>query len=97
MNYKTIRAEIRGQDVAPAVDSVRQGPSIKDMPAYDPDSDISGLSLTIPSWITLITRTMKKTDLAAITWVGRQKLIFSLNSLREETEKFLAALELEDR
>lgn len=97
MNYKTIRAEIRGQDDAPAVDSVRQGPSIKDMPAYDPDSDISGLSLTIPSWITLITRTMKKTDLAAITWVGRQKLIFSLNSLREETEKFLSALELEDR
>ncbi len=97
MNYKEIRAELAGAAVPSAPEKSKQGPSIKDMPAYDPDADISGLSLTIPSWVALIARTMGKTNLDEITWIGRQKLISSLQSLRKETEKFLSVLGSEGR
>lgn len=35
-------------------------PSIKNMPKYDPDAEISSLSLTIPSWINSIERIRKR-------------------------------------
>lgn len=31
-------------------------PSIKDMPVYDPDAELTGLSLTIPTWVSSIRR-----------------------------------------
>lgn len=41
--------------------------SVKDMPGYDPDSEIASLTLTIPSWCGSIQRIMDTADFEAIS------------------------------
>lgn len=48
--------------------------SVKDMPAYDPDAEISSLSLTIPSWISSINRTYSVTNLDEVSYDACCKL-----------------------
>ncbi len=48
--------------------------SIKEIPSYDPDAEISALALTIPSWISSINRTHSVTDLSSTTGDARRKL-----------------------
>jgi hypothetical protein len=48
INYSNIRKVIPPQ---------KEKITVKDMPAYDPDAEISSLTLTIPSWISSIERT----------------------------------------
>lgn len=40
-------------------------PAIKTMPAYDPDAEVAGLTLTIPSWMSSIDRTKSMAHLEA--------------------------------
>ena len=56
-------------------------PAIRDMPKYDPDSEISSLALTIPSWVSSISRTDEKTDFESTTFRARQLLLDQLNLL----------------
>ena len=53
-------------------------PAIRDMPKYDPDSEISSLALTIPSWISSIARANEKTDFASTTQKAREVLLEQL-------------------
>lgn len=55
--------------------------TVKDMPAYDPDSYVSSLSLTIPSWICSIRRTGENSDAKNISMKARSDLINALDDL----------------
>lgn len=55
--------------------------SIKEMPEYDPDSEVSSLTLTIPSWIGSIQRAERNSDFSRITERAREKLIAELVNL----------------
>jgi len=66
---------------------------IKNMPAFDPDAEVSSLTLTIPSWISSITRTRKIADLQSASEPAKEKLRVQLRSLRQATKAMLRALE----
>lgn len=66
--------------------------SIKEMPAYDPDAEISSLTLTIPSWISSINRAHSTADLNGITDNACRKLEKELAKLKETINNMLVAL-----
>jgi len=66
---------------------------IKEMPAYDPDSGVTELSLTIPSWIGSIDRIRKNANLTNISPTARAKTIEALEKLSETIENMLLAIE----
>jgi len=55
--------------------------TVKDMPAFDPDSEITGLTLTIPSWESSIERVMNCTDFNVASQKAKEKLCSVLDSL----------------
>ena len=63
-------------------------PTIKNPPKYDPDAEISSLSLTIPSWVNLIER-VQKTVTAQITEKAADEVFEKLSGLKEAAENFL--------
>ncbi len=54
-------------------------PSIKDMPAFDPDATITELTLTLPSWTSSIERSLKVIDFNIVTDQARKNLREVLN------------------
>lgn len=58
-----------------------QSGTVKDMPKFDPDSYVSCLSLTIPSWVSSIKRTADNSDLRNVSSKAKAKLIKELISL----------------
>jgi hypothetical protein len=66
--------------------------SVKDMPAYDPDAEISSLTLTIPSWKSLIDRTRSVTNLTETSSNARCKLEEELVALKETIDAMLMAI-----
>lgn len=67
-------------------------PSVKDMPAYDPDAEITGLTLTIPSWSSSIDRTKNKADLSSISDNARIRLAEALTELQLKITEMLDAI-----
>ena len=63
--------------------------TVKDVPAYDPDSHVIGLVYTIPSWISQIDSAFKTTDFGSITIKAHRRLINVLAELKEITETML--------
>ena len=66
--------------------------SIKDMPVYDPDSEISSLSLTIPSWISSIERVLNVTKMSETSRSARIRLDAALNNLKSTSDVMLQRL-----
>ena len=58
--------------------------AIKQTPTYDPDSEISGLYLTIPSWISSIKRSCLKADFSKVSPEAKERLRDQLGELDEE-------------
>lgn len=71
-------------------------PSVKDMPAYDPDAEIVGLTLTIPTWAGSVSRVLCNMDKTKITQKARTKLIDALKMLKAKINEMLSELEDED-
>ena len=69
-------------------------PSIKDMPAFDPDAEAIGLTLTIPSWSSSIDRIIDS-DLKTVSAPARQKLHQALLELQESIEVMISAIKEE--
>lgn len=55
--------------------------SVKDMPSFDPDAPITELTLTIPSWLGSINRTIKNTDFGKVSKTAKAKLTTVLTKL----------------
>jgi hypothetical protein len=69
--------------------------SVKDMPAHDPDAEISSLALTVPSWVSSIDRTRCMASLNDISSNARHKLEKELLLLKETIDTMLAAIKEE--
>lgn len=67
--------------------------TVKDMPAYDPDAEISSLTLTIPSWISSIERTLATADFNKTSQKARAKLKGELKELKYTVNAMLLAIE----
>ena len=63
---------------------------VKEMPAYDPDMELRGLTLTIPTWIMAITRVRKRINQA--TDNGKMQLAQSLTRLEAEIDDLLGVI-----
>lgn len=66
--------------------------SVKDMPAYDPDAEISSLALTIPSWVSSINRTCSAANLSVVSDNALSKLEKQLLELKESIESMLSTI-----
>ncbi len=65
---------------------------IKQMPVYDPDAEVSSLTLTIPSWISSIKRTQSMADLTHISFNAKERLNSQLHSLVDTIEIMLQSI-----
>ena len=63
---------------------------IKQMPTYDPDMELRGLTLTVPTWSMAMTRVEGKTGQA--TEKAKEQLAGSLVNLEEHIEKLLGVI-----
>ena len=94
VQYQITRKEMP-EFVEPSCEEAKPAPSVKDMPAFDPDSEITGLTLTIPSWISSINRVKTKTDLSIISAAARSRLVGALLELRSQISEMLSSIEEE--
>lgn len=92
VQFNKVRDVISSQSDCDQIDD--PSPSVKDMPAFDPDADINVLSLTIPSWSSSISRVRTKTDLSIVTENAKLGLIHELQSLLTCIKDMLEALEV---
>ena len=65
---------------------------IKKMPEYNPDAEVTGLTLTIPTWGTSIHRVLNQSDLRNITPQARDKLVLALSDLQKAIEDLMSAI-----
>ena len=66
---------------------------IKDMPVYDPDMELKGLALTIPTWIAAIARSESRTDMALASDKAKEQLVDGLLRLEGQIHSTLEAIE----
>ena len=85
MRYSKSRSIIRTQ-------KDEKGPTVKDMPKFDPDAVVTELTLTIPSWISSFNRLLC-TDINAVSTDAKSKLLGALLSLKECADKTLRLIE----
>jgi len=92
VRYSNTRNAVSTGRREPDPDKFPKGPSIKDMPVFDPDAEISSLTLTIPSWSSSIERTKSKADLSIVSDKARANLISALYNLQNCVEGMLKAI-----
>lgn len=66
--------------------------TIKNMPAYDPDAELSGLTYTIPSWESSITRVMTVADISKTSAIAKSRLRKELINLRATIDVMLSRI-----
>lgn len=66
---------------------------IKNMPEHNPDAEVTGLTLTVPSWGSSIYRVLNQSDLRSTTPQARDKLVVALSELQKAIEALLKAIE----
>lgn len=66
--------------------------TIKDMPTFDPDAEISSLSLTIPSWISSLERTQATANIALVSKKAKDRLSAMLDDLEKASSHLLDIL-----
>ena len=95
VSYPQIKSELQWKQIFIAQEKnvAKQTLPIKQVPQYDPDSEISSLALTIPSWIGSITRTHTRTNFNLVTDSGRVHLQNQLKSLRVTVDNILQDVE----
>lgn len=70
---------------------------IKQMPVYDPDAELSSLTLTIPSWVSSITRAFSASDLTLITPSAASRLQQQLLELKNTINTYLDTIMEENK
>lgn len=63
--------------------------SVKDIPRYDPDAHVAGLTYTIPSWVKAISRLQVANNLYEISDSAREKLGNELMNLNNAIESII--------
>ena len=93
MQYRATRPVVQGGRLEAASGSAATVPSVKDMPEFDPDAEISSLTLTIPSWQSSIERAKNTADLTCVSPQAKGKLVRALNELRNTVTDLLSEME----
>lgn len=97
VKYSHTREQIKPKSETPSTDAPLQPlPAIKQMPEYDPDAEVSGLMLTIPSWTGSIDRTCAAADFRKISSNARVNLIKALNDLQLKINQILDSVKEEN-
>lgn len=63
--------------------------AIKTMPDFDPDAEVTGLTLTIPSWTSSINRTRNNSNLKTVSLKARMSLQHALFNLQTTIDELL--------
>ena len=63
--------------------------SVKNIPKYDPDAEVSSLVLTVPSWVSLIDKTCLASDLSQVTENAKIRLLTTLNNLQKSINNMI--------
>ena len=92
--YQTTRQEIQKMQPAVQRDSCKPV-SVKDMPEFDPDAEVVGVALTVPSWTSSINRIVHS-DLGSVSESARLKLLQVLLELQNTIITMINAIR-EDR
>lgn len=92
MQYKATRPSASNKNDS-FVSDLPAGPSVKDMPKFDPDAEISSLILTIPSWQSSIERTRNTADLTIVSPQAKDNLVHALSELQNTIEDLLSEME----
>lgn len=92
--YQTTRQEIQKMQPAVQRDSCKPV-SVKDMPEFDPDAEVVGVALTVPSWTSSINRIVNS-DLGSVSESARHKLLQVLLELQNTIITMINAIR-EDR
>ncbi len=92
VQYNRTRQEIQHTLGQTSPNVTTSTPSVKDMPAFDPDAEITALTLTIPSWESSIKRTQTNTDYDRVSDCAKDKLVGTLINLQHTISKMLSAI-----
>ena len=65
---------------------------IKEMPVFDPDMELKGLTLTIPTWINVMSKTEKKMNANSASEKAKENLINNLMDLQGQIDSMLRVL-----
>ena len=91
--YQTTRQEIQAMPTPRKREPGKQ-PSVKDMPAFDPDAEVIGLTLTIPSWSSSIDRIVHS-NLEIVSDAARLNLHRALLELQDRINTMISAIKEE--
>ena len=89
--HKNVRLIIQETGSEPKRERPVAGPSVKDMPTYDPDAEIKALTYTVPSWGESVRRVREKVNFEAVTEPAKKRLLTALSDLMQD---ILALLEI---
>ena len=85
------RGQVAGKEAQPSRISFslkgKPAPSVKDTPAFDPDAEINGLALTIPSWCSSMERVRHTINPDIVSENAKSRLRSSLILLTNEVNK----------
>lgn len=84
--YKSSRAVLQQVSLGKEPEQ-EMGTTVKDMPTYDPDAELKGLTLTIPSWVSSLERLQRIVVLDEASSGARLQLIQALNTLDKEANQ----------
>ena len=84
--------QLRRGLIVPAARPDLPAPTVKDMPAFDPDGPLMSLVLTIPSWVNVLENSGGRHSFSQASPVCREKLEQALYNLYAAAESALAAL-----
>ena len=82
------KAEKRAEEQNPIPLSI----GIKEMPAFNPDMELQGLTLTMPTWMTAMERAIRRSDMSLVTDEAKDNLRAALMRLDMQIRSTLEAL-----
>ena len=91
-SYSDTRKEFADTDEEPVESMQETLPLIKIPPMHDPDAEIAGLTLTVPSWVSSIERARNNADMNAASTSAKSKLEEALLSLQEKVSEILSEI-----
>lgn len=74
--------------------NVKLKTGIKEMPKYDPDAELNGLTYTVSAWKNAVSRAIEKSDFDKASMMGKHRLRTALEALITEITKLNDKLEV---
>lgn len=86
------RDERKAMKQAEEVHQIPLSIGIKDMPAFNPDMELQGLTLTMPTWIGAMERAIQRSDMSLVTEDAKENLKTALGKLDRQIRETLEEL-----